>query len=43
MFNKTNGFFEEINGNKYLKELRNYKRKFFLCPPQKQAEMQPAF
>ena len=29
MFNKTNGYFEEINGNKYLKELRNYKRKFF--------------
>ena len=26
-----------------LKELRNYKRKLFLCPPQKQAKTQPTF
>ena len=27
----------------YLKELRNYMRKFFLCPPQKLAKTQPTF
>ena len=27
----------------YLKELRNYKRKLFLCPPQKWARAQPTF
>ena len=26
-----------------LKELRNYNRKLFLCPPQKLAETQPRF
>ena len=26
-----------------LKELRNYKRKLLLCPPQKQAKTQPTF
>ena len=26
-----------------LKELRNYNRKSFLCPPEKQAETQPTF
>ena len=27
----------------FLKELRNYNRKLFLCPPQKQTKTQPAF
>ena len=26
-----------------LKELQNYNRELFLCPPQKQAETQPTF
>ena len=32
-----------ISKEKILKELRNYKWKLFLCPPQKQARTQPTF
>ena len=28
---------------RHLKELQNYKRKLFLCPPQKQTKTQPTF
>ena len=27
--------FSELHGHIFLKELRNYKQKLFLCPPQK--------
>ena len=34
---------QSLCGDLFLKQLRNYKRKLFLCPPQKQAKTQPTF